>query len=217
MTSHSDLYVEGLPATIPSEHVLSFLSARAGASVLDLGCGIGAYGRVLRAAGRDVVGIELNAEAVAEAQSAGLDVREGDVTDLPFTDGAFETSVLVDVIEHVRDVERALAEALRVAHRNVLVTVPNVGEYERLRRYGVTYFHLVTTDHVNFFTAEEFRRLASDIGADADVSLAEPLEACALVPERGLWWYGLALAARARLLRPVGWARIYAELTPRDR
>lgn len=213
MPSRAELYVEGLPATIPSEHVLAFLTERAGASVVDLGCGIGAYGKRLRETGRDVVGIELDVGAVARAQADGLDVRVGDVTALPFPDGAFETSVLVDVIEHLVDPERALAEALRVARRNVLVTVPNVGEYERLRTYGVTYWHLVTTDHLNFFTPEEIQRHGSRIGAHVDVRLAEPLEACALVPERGLWWYALVVLARARLLRPVGWARIYAELT----
>jgi SAM-dependent methyltransferase len=217
MPSRAELYVEGLPATIPSEHVLTFLSERAGASVADLGCGIGAYVKRLRETGREVVGIELDAEAVARAQSDGLDVRVGDVTALPYPDGAFETSVLVDVIEHVVDPERALAEALRVARRNVLVTVPNVAEYERLRAYGVTYWHLVTTDHLNFFTPEELQRHASRIGAHVDMRLAEPLEACALVPERGLWWYGLVFLARARLLRPIGWARIYAELTHADR
>ncbi len=213
MPSRAELYVEGLPATIPSEHVLAFLTERAGASVADLGCGFGAYGRRLRDTGRQVVGIELDAEAVAAAQAEGLDVRVGDVTALPFADGAFETSVLVDVIEHVADPERALAEALRVARRNVLVTVPNVGEYERLRRYGVTYWHLVTTDHVNFFTAAELEGCARHIAANVVIRRAEPLEACALVPERGIWWYGLAVLARVRLLRPVGWARLYAEFS----
>ena len=217
MLTRADLYVEGLPATVPSEHVLAFLIARAGETVVDLGCGTGAYGRVLRQRGREVVGIELDAEAVARARSDGLDARVGDVTDLPFADGEFETAVLVDVIEHVDDFEKALAEALRVAHRNVLVTVPNVGEYERLRAYGVTYWHLVTTDHVNFFRREDLERFASRLGALVDVRLAEPLEACALVPERGLWWYALAVLARARLLRPVGWGRIYAEFTHPER
>ena len=217
MPSRAELYVEGLPATVPSEHVLAFLTEKAGSTVVDLGCGTGAYGRVLRESGREVVGIELDADAVAQAQAEGFDVRVGDVTALPFADGEFETSVLVDVIEHVVDVEQALAEALRVARRNVLVTVPNVAEYERLKAYGVTYWHLVTTDHVNFFTPDEIRELATRVGADADVRLAEPLEACALVPERRLWWYALVLLARARLLRPAGWARIYAELTHRDR
>jgi len=217
MPSRAELYVEGLPARVPSEHVLSFLTERAGASVADLGCGIGTYSKRLRETGRDVVGIELDDGAVAQAQSDGLDVRLGDVTALPFPDGAFETSVLVDVIEHVADPERVLAEALRVARRNVLVTVPNVGEYERLRAYGVTYWHLVTTDHINFFTREDLEGHAARIGARVDVRLAEPLEACALVPDRGLWWYTLVLLARARLLRPVGWARIYAEFSHSDR
>ena len=113
---------------------------------------------------------------------------------------------------------RSLAEA---AARSASERARDRAERRRVRAppraYGVTYWHLVTTDHVNFFTPDEIRDLATRIGADADVRLAEPLEACALVPERRLWWYALVLLARARLLRPAGWARIYAELTPRDR
>jgi methionine biosynthesis protein MetW len=217
MPNRAELYVDGCPPAIPSEHVLDFLTERAGASVVDLGCGYGEYVRRLRETGREVVGIELDASTVARAQSDGLDVRVGDVTALPFPDGAFDTSVLVEVIEHVADPERALVEALRVARRNVLVTVPNVAEYEHLRAYGVTYRHLVTTDHVNFFTPEELQSLAARIDAHADVRLAEPFEACALVPERGFWWYCLALLERTPLLRPVAWAQIYAEFTHLDR
>jgi SAM-dependent methyltransferase len=217
MPSSADLYTTGTPATIPSEHVLRFLMERAGDDVVDLGCGFGAYSKYLRDTGRKVVGIELDAEAAARAQADGLDVRVGDVMDLPFEDGAFETSVLVDVIEHVPDPERALSEALRVSRRNVLVTVPNVAEYEHLARYAVTYWHLVHTDHLNFYTPEDFPRLAKDIGAHVVARLAEPIEACSLVPERGIWWYSLALLSRARLLRPVAWIRVYAEFTHPDR
>jgi SAM-dependent methyltransferase len=180
--------------------------------VVDLGCGFGAYARRIADAGRQVVGVELDPKAVARAREKGVDAREGDVTALPFEDASFDTAVLVEVLEHLADPLGALREALRVTRDNVLVTVPNVGEYERLARYGLTYWHLVTTDHVNFFTAEELRALAVDAGGMAKVERAEPLEACALVPERGPFWFALAALERVRLLRPVAHGRLYAEV-----
>ena len=212
MTARASLYVEGLPADVPSESVLGFLLARCGESVVDLGCGFGAYAVRIGASGRRVVGVELDPHAVDRARAVGVDAQVGDVTSLPFDDAGFDTAVLVDVLEHVPDPVRVLREALRVARSNVLVTVPNVGEYERLARYGITYWHLVTTDHLNFFTSADLRAVASEAGGAARIDRAEPLEACALAPERGLWWFVLASLARLRLLRPVAHNRLYAEI-----
>jgi SAM-dependent methyltransferase len=212
VTERESLYVEGLPAEVPSEHVLGFLLARCGETVVDLGCGYGAYASRISASGRRVVGVELDPDAVDRARAEGVDAHIGDVTALPFEDGSYDTAVLVDVLEHIPEPVRVVREALRVARRNVLVTVPNVGEYDRLARYGVTYWHLVTSDHVNFFNGSDLRAVASDAGGVADVDVAEPLEACALVRERGGWWYALAALARLRLLRPVAYNRLYAEI-----
>jgi SAM-dependent methyltransferase len=43
---------------------------------------------------------------------------------LPFRDNSFDTVLLMEVLEHVDDVEKALKEALRVAKEVVLVSYP---------------------------------------------------------------------------------------------
>ncbi len=217
MPSRESLYVEGLPAEKPSESVLGFLAERAGQSIVDIGCGHGAYSRRLAASGRAVIGTEIDAEKVAAAEARGVEAVLVEGSRLPFEDDSFDTAVLVDVLEHVPEPAVLLGEALRLVRQNVLVTVPNVGEYERLARYGVTYWHLVTTDHVNFFDRTGLEALADAVGAAVEVRLAEPLEPLALVRERGPWWYLLAMLERARLVRPVAYNRLYAEFVPAPR
>jgi SAM-dependent methyltransferase len=209
LLKRDEIYVEGLPADAPSSAVLHFVERHAGRRVLDIGCGYGAYALALAREGREVAGIELNSAYVAEARRRGLDVTQGDASATPFADDAFDTALLVEVLEHVQDAEPVLREALRVA-REVLVTVPNVGEYDSLGRYGLTYWHLVTTDHVRFFTADGLAELAARCGASATVARAEPLEPFGLVRERGPAWFVLAVLRRLGVIRPVAFARLYA-------
>lgn len=215
MPARGELYVIGLPAVEPSRHLVEFAASEAGRTIVDIGCGYGSYALRLRERGHEVTGLELDPGAVEQARGRGLDVVQGDAASTPFDDDAFDTAILFEVLEHVAEPEQVLREALRVSSRNVLVTVPNVSEYSRLALYGLTYWHLVTEDHVNFFTRAELEQLGDEADADATVRLAEPLEACGLVPERRLWWYLLAVAQRLRLLRPVAHGRLYAVFTKR--
>ena len=45
-------------------------------------------------------------------------------TNLPYKDNSFDTVILSDVIEHIKDWEKALDEAIRVSKNKVIITVP---------------------------------------------------------------------------------------------
>jgi len=145
----------------------------------------------------------------------GFDAVEADAAATPFADGEFDTALLFEVLEHVERPELLLAEALRVARQNVLITVPNVAEYGQLAPHAVTYWHLLTTDHVNFFTPAALDALAGSCGAEADVKRAEPLEPFALVRPRGPAWLTLVGLRRLGVLKPVAYARLYAVVRKR--
>ncbi|MEL6316578.1 MAG: bifunctional 2-polyprenyl-6-hydroxyphenol methylase/3-demethylubiquinol 3-O-methyltransferase UbiG [Pseudomonadota bacterium] len=91
-----------------------------GARALDLGCAGGFMAEALDDRGAQVSGIDPAADAVAAARAHAAqtgrairyDVGVGEA--LPYEDGAFDVVVCVDVLEHVDDVRRVLAEVARV-------------------------------------------------------------------------------------------------------
>lgn len=96
-----------------------------GTRILDVGCGEGLLVEEYRARGVDIIGLDLHYESAA--------VRKGDITQMPFADGAFDVVLALDVIEHLNfvDQERAVVEIERVlAQRGqFLVTVPNLAHF----------------------------------------------------------------------------------------
>ena len=91
-----------------------------GKAVLDLGCAGGFMAEALAARGATVTGIDPAADAIEAARrhaaQGGLaiayDVGVGE--SLPYADAAFDVVVCVDVLEHVADLHKVLAEIARV-------------------------------------------------------------------------------------------------------
>jgi SAM-dependent methyltransferase len=77
--------------------------------VLDLGCGVGHSYHLLEP--RETVGVDVAADALAGQQRRTI---VADMGALPLPDASFASLVSVQSIEHVRNAERALAEARRV-------------------------------------------------------------------------------------------------------
>jgi ubiquinone/menaquinone biosynthesis C-methylase UbiE len=89
--------------------------------VLDLGCGNGRHAMFFARQGIKAAGIDISDQAIAWAdqwaKSEGLEIdfRVGDITNLPFEDGAFDAVVTHGVLDHV---PMAVAEkAAREVHR----------------------------------------------------------------------------------------------------
>lgn len=98
-----------------------------GRDVLEVGCGTGlVLARVARVA-RNAEGVDLSPGMLEHARARGLRVREGDATALPFPDASFDVVYAFKVLAHVPDVDRAIAEMVRVVRPggHVLVEVYN--------------------------------------------------------------------------------------------
>jgi ubiquinone/menaquinone biosynthesis C-methylase UbiE len=95
-------------------------------SVLEVGCGTGHFTRWLREQGLAAVGLDLSEEMLAEAKALdGVLLVRGDAHRLPFADGAFDLVAFVTALEFLDGPQQALAEALRVARRGLLLGVLN--------------------------------------------------------------------------------------------
>jgi SAM-dependent methyltransferase len=114
--------------------VLDRMEMRQGSRILDAGCGGGGNLSLLARYG-SVTGLEPSAEAASQARSRDLgEIVEGTLQELPFDDDSFRLGVALDVIEHLDDDVRGLAQLRRVVTPggHLLVTVP---AYPRLWSY----------------------------------------------------------------------------------
>ena len=103
-----------------------------GLRVLDLGCGGGHNGALLKRAGaREVVGVERDPRAAAEARRRLDRVVEADLASLrpeQLGDAPFDAVLASDVLEHLTDAELVLARAVLCLRPGgaVVVSLPNV-------------------------------------------------------------------------------------------
>lgn len=92
----------------------------AGARVADLGCGGGYLTLALAELGAEVTGMDLSGASLeaarAQAQRCGLRARFllADAAACPLGSGLFDFALLHDVLEHVPDARRVVAEAARL-------------------------------------------------------------------------------------------------------
>jgi 2-polyprenyl-3-methyl-5-hydroxy-6-metoxy-1,4-benzoquinol methylase len=152
------------------------LFAQAGPqSVLDVGCGEGILTAewAQRLGSNRIVGIDLEdpklaAEWAARGERSNLEFRAMTVERLAFADDEFDLVAATEVLEHVEDPRRAVAEMARVAAGWLLVSVPheplwrmlNMARGAYLREWGNT------PGHLNHWTRREFVTL---LGAHGDV------------------------------------------------
>jgi SAM-dependent methyltransferase len=87
-----------------------------GMRILDVGCGDGGFLSLAAARGAEVSGLDADPAAVARARRRvpTADVRTGVMENLPWTEAAFDAVVGFNVFQYARDIDLALAEALRV-------------------------------------------------------------------------------------------------------
>jgi ubiquinone/menaquinone biosynthesis C-methylase UbiE len=119
-------FVARVADSVPLEH----------AHVADLGCGPGVIlcNVLRRKAGWTGEGLDISQAAIdyatrlAAHQKVGKRVRfsTGDVVHLPYRDASFDVVIASEVLEHVPDIQKALAEIRRVLRPGgtVVITVP---------------------------------------------------------------------------------------------
>jgi len=129
-------------------------------SVLEPGCGTGHFTRWLSDQGLAAVGLDLSAAMLAQARASdSLLLVRGDARRLPFADGTFDLTALVTTLEFLERPQEALAEALRVARRGVVLGVLNRWSVLGLQRRLVGLFRPTVYNAAHFYGVGELKRL----------------------------------------------------------
>lgn len=160
-----NIYGSGPPIEEPGADVSDLLRAYLPerASVVDVGCGAGAYGPPLMAAGHDWLGLEANEYCCGILTRRHLPFRKVDLDSvrLPAADREFDSAICIEVLEHTKDPETFAAEIARIVRGRALFSVPNLELLPYLHDWRVVPWHLLEGDHKNFFTRASLGALLS--------------------------------------------------------
>ena len=149
-----------------------------GLAVLDLGCAGGFMAEALATRGATVTGIDPAAQAINAARThaaeASLDIQYdvGVGEELSYDDAAFDAVVCVDVLEHVEDLTKVLAEVARVLRPGGLFL------FDTINRNPLSRFAAITV-------AEDILRLLPK-GTHDPALFIRPSELSAAVEKAGL-------------------------------
>ena len=179
-----------------------------GVRILDVGCGDGGASCALAEAGARVVGVELEPRRIAGARETArtreleLSFHDGDITrpeTLEAIGGDFDLVLFRDVLEHIPDPDRALAESrARLADSGAIVVIfppylsPYGGHQQILhppRRFGIAWARL---PYAHWLPEAVFRALARRADGDDDKNWQE------IVRIRRAWLTLVAMEETAR-------------------
>jgi ubiquinone/menaquinone biosynthesis C-methylase UbiE len=111
-------------------------------NVLEVGCGRG-YLANLISKHHEITACDIVIPDALRKKFSKINFVAGDIENLPFKDGQFETVISTHTLEHTKDLQKAVAELRRVASKELIIVVP------RQRPYKYTF-----SLHTQFFPYE---------------------------------------------------------------
>ncbi len=148
------------------ENLASVLGPLDSKKILDAGCGEGFTLQNLYELkiGEVLEGIDYSKGAVGLGKKVhpNLNLKVGDIYNLPYKDGSFDLVLCIEVLEHLEDPKRAINELKRVSSKYILFTVPNepfwmilnYTEWGKQKEIG----------HINHWTFWKFKKLIEESG-----------------------------------------------------
>lgn len=137
-------------------------------SAFEVGCGEGFSTQNLRQmlpAGASLRASDVEQRLVDEARhnNPGIPIERESIYKLPHADGAFDVVFVLEVLEHLDDPGRALAEVCRVSKRWVIASVPREPIWRVLNLARLKYVTALgnTPGHLNHWSADAFSRFVS--------------------------------------------------------
>lgn len=152
--------------------VVSVLPATSIESVLEIGCGEGFSMERLapHLKNKRITISDVDPELVARARKrnpVGVETAVESIYNLKHQDRSIDCVLVLEVLEHLEDVDQALSEVFRVAKKYVIATVPwepwwriaNMSRGKYLRYFGNT------PGHCNHWSKKSFKKVLQRHGA----------------------------------------------------
>ena len=137
-------------------------------SAMEVGCGEGFSTQKLRgllpaAASLRASDVEQRLVDEARRNNPGIPIERESIYELPHADGAFDVVFVLEVLEHLDDPGRALAEVCRVSKRWVVASVPREPIWRVLNLTRLKYVTALgnTPGHINHWSANAFQKFVS--------------------------------------------------------
>ncbi|WP_018685038.1 methyltransferase domain-containing protein [Actinokineospora enzanensis] len=113
-------------------------ATRPGAVLVDLGCGGGLLAPHIASKGYAHIGIDLSHTGPRVAAEHGVTAIRGDVLAVPLRTGCADVVVAGEILEHVPDLPRAVAEACRLLRPGGLLVLDTLADTALCRFLAIT-------------------------------------------------------------------------------
>jgi ubiquinone/menaquinone biosynthesis C-methylase UbiE len=148
------------------------------ARALEVGCGEGVIADRMHRRWGEVVALDLpDAGLRADwRQLPGPRFLHADAHRLPFADRQFDVVVAAEVLEHLPDPERGLAELARVGRRHLVLSVPQEPVFRGCNLLAGRYVRDLgnTPGHLNHWTRRGFARFVGSVAEVREVTSPFP-------------------------------------------
>lgn len=146
-----------------------------GASVLDVGCGMGGFMQYLldQRPNCTVRGTDISEYAVSIARDRGFDAFQADLT-VDKLDDTYDYITGFEMIEHVHEAEKVLVAMRDATRERLILSLPNTGYLEHRIRLGIfgrfpnTAILYHAKEHIRFWTVKDFRDWTAHHGLEVE-------------------------------------------------
>ncbi len=147
--------------------------------ILDVGCGAGKTGQILKEKGfEEIFAVEVNAHAAQQAKPYYQEVVVGDIEKdiMPFSKGFFDCILYGDVLEHLVDPWAVLRRHREILKDDgvIICSIPNIRYYKILKplilngRWEYADLGILDRTHLRFFTLKTIENMFRETGYEIE-------------------------------------------------